>query len=348
MRHRSLTLSLLASTLFAPLPAQTLVAGQPAPALHVAKWVKGDPVAAFAKDRVYVVEFWATWCGPCIAGMPHLSEVQQKHAARLTVIGVTSEDESNSLADVEAMVKAKGDTMAYTVAWDDEHKTHAAWFSAAEQEGIPCCFVVDKQGTIAWIGHPQWLDMLLPDVLAGSYDPAALAGKVTAVEKRLTRIFVAAQVKPTTALEEAKVLLAEFPFLTDQVEPGLFSLLLEGEGIQHAWALGERMVIRAIASKDASTLNDVAWLIVDPAAERTERNFDLAMRAASKAVEFTGSKNPNILDTLARVHAWKGEFARALELQQQALALVAGDEETTAGLDAARREYEAKIQAAGK
>ncbi|MBL8730663.1 MAG: redoxin domain-containing protein [Planctomycetes bacterium] len=348
MHHRSVTLSLLASTLFAPLPAQELVAGKPAPALHVAKWVKGDPVAAFAKDRVYVVEFWATWCGPCIAGMPHLSEVQKRHAAQLTVIGVTSEDESNSLADVEAMVAAKGDTMAYTVAWDDERKTHVAWFDAAEQEGIPCCFVVDKQGTIAWIGHPQWLDTILPDVLAGAYDPAALAGKVTAIEKRLTRIFLAAQVKPATALEEAKTLLAEFPFLTDQVEPGLFSLLLEGQGAKDAWPIGERMVARAIAGKDAATLNDVAWLIVDPAAERAERNLDLAMRAASKAVEFTRSGNPNILDTLARVHAWRGEFARALELQQQALALVADDAEMTAALDGARKEYAAKVAAGGR
>ncbi len=41
-------------------------------------WIQGVPVENFEKDKVYVFEFWATWCGPCIAAIPHLEELHRK------------------------------------------------------------------------------------------------------------------------------------------------------------------------------------------------------------------------------------------------------------------------------
>lgn len=74
-------------------PAGELAIGDPNPGLRLAKFVKGDEVTAPLKDDVTVVEFWATWCGPCRAGMPHISELQREYGDKVRFIGVTKEDE---------------------------------------------------------------------------------------------------------------------------------------------------------------------------------------------------------------------------------------------------------------
>ncbi|MGX5806398.1 TlpA disulfide reductase family protein, partial [Bradyrhizobium sp. Arg314] len=63
----------------------------PAPAIKVESWLRGEPLAAFQPGKVYIVEFWATWCGPCVAAMPHLMQLQEKYKdSGLEVIGVAA------------------------------------------------------------------------------------------------------------------------------------------------------------------------------------------------------------------------------------------------------------------
>ncbi|MEH3114366.1 TlpA family protein disulfide reductase [Pedobacter terrae] len=65
----------------------TLNIGDQAPALKYAKWVQGaNPISELAPDKTYVLEFWATWCAPCIAAMPHLSGLSKKYAGKIDFI----------------------------------------------------------------------------------------------------------------------------------------------------------------------------------------------------------------------------------------------------------------------
>ena len=142
--------------------------GDPAAPLKIAEWVKGNPVdlAALKGKQVVVVEFWATWCGPCRTSIPHLTEMQKKFKD-VVFIGVSNEEAT----DVKPFVKKMGEKMDYTVAVDDDGKTSAGYMEAYGIDGIPHAFIVDKEGRIAWLGHPMGgLEKTLAEVVSGKFN----------------------------------------------------------------------------------------------------------------------------------------------------------------------------------
>ncbi len=131
-------------------------------------WVKGSPVT-IAPGKVYVVEFWATWCPPCRKSIPHLTELAKKYADRVVFVGVSNED----VATVKPFVADQGDQMAYNVAVDTAGKVVNGYMTAFDQGGIPTAFIVDAAGKVVWLGHPMDnLGDVLDKVLAGTYATA--------------------------------------------------------------------------------------------------------------------------------------------------------------------------------
>src|SRR6187401_1988056 len=127
--------------------------GQDAPPLKITSWIKGKPVdlAATKGKQVVVVEFWATWCGPCRTSIPHLTELQKKFKDQVVFIGLSDETE----AKVKPFVEKMGNKMDYVVALDDQRKTSAGYMGAFGVNGIPHAFIVDKAGKLVWHGHPM-------------------------------------------------------------------------------------------------------------------------------------------------------------------------------------------------
>ncbi|HEV8112368.1 MAG TPA: TlpA disulfide reductase family protein [Planctomycetota bacterium] len=319
----------------------SLVAGSPAPALVIDKWVKGSPVPSFEKGKVYVVEFWATWCGPCIAGMPHLSALQRKYKDKgVTFIGVSAKDKNNSLAAVEAMVKNKGDGMDYTVAWDPERTTFDAYMKAAGQNGIPCSFVVDGTGKIVYIGHPMFLDMPMEQIVAGTWDIQKGGAAVAEAQAKTSEIYKALSTDPKAAIALIGEFESKYPAFGDLFGTLKFDALMATGDFPAAYAAGKKLVDDAIAHKDASALNQIAWKIVDPDAKWEKVDLDLAMRAAEQGVAITNEKDGAVLDTLARVWFLKGDIKKAIECETKAVAESTG--EMKASLEKTLAEYKAK------
>ena len=175
MRTASLTVLLALATVAAGCKPQAqrstfgrLSVGDTAPPLSASRWAYGEPVAGFEPGKAYVLDFWATWCGPCLQAMPHLSALAKEHeSAGLVVIPVTTVGGRNSRESVDAYVSDNGPRLGLRFAVCDDRRMEAEWFEASGQSGIPCSFVVDKRGKIAFIGHPMDLDAVVAAVVAG-------------------------------------------------------------------------------------------------------------------------------------------------------------------------------------
>jgi thiol-disulfide isomerase/thioredoxin len=310
----------------APAP---LKLGDAAPAFKVDEWVKGEKFESLESGKVHVLEFWATWCGPCITAIPHLTELQKKYPD-VRFVGVASSesgtDEAAKLAKVKEFVDGKGDTMAYRVVYvGDRSKMSRPWMEAAGQSGIPCTFIVDASGRVAWIGHPMSMDKPLEQIVAGKYDVAKAAA-----EFEQGRAAKMAQRAISMAIRTAQQS-GDWGPVVDALKSGLEKTpsdamrmsavqILAGPAKRPADAWGIAEEILRNQGDDAMAMNQLAWLIVDPQGGVAEPNLDIAMRAAKRACELSKNEDGSMIDTLARVHFAKGDVARAIELQKQALA----------------------------
>ncbi len=168
-----------------------LSVGSVAPDLNVEHWFpqadgKVKKITKFEAGKIYVVEFWATWCGPCVQGMPHLAQLQREYGEKgVQIIGVSSEDLPTVKRFLEQQVpqRAKADsqaspapaqtfaqvTSAYSLTCDPDESTEKSYMQAAFQSTIPKAFIVGKDGKIEWIGHPGEMDDVLRLVVAGEW-----------------------------------------------------------------------------------------------------------------------------------------------------------------------------------
>src|ERR1700690_3449578 len=105
---------------FVSLPAiadDILNIGNPAPPLALSSFVKGEKIDGFDPAKTYVVEFWATWGGPCRASIPHLTEVAHQYKDKgVQFVGVDVWEDDTS--KVQPFIDEMGEKMDYSVALD--------------------------------------------------------------------------------------------------------------------------------------------------------------------------------------------------------------------------------------
>jgi len=338
--------------------AELLTVGSKAPELKVGKWVKNGEVKSFEQGKVYVVEFWATWCGPCRKSIPHLTEMAKQYKDKVTFVGVSVwENEENYVDAVEKFVAKMGEKMDYHVAVDDKVGNDGTmaktWMTAAQQDGIPSAFIVNGEGKIAWIGHPMSMEKPLEEIAAGKWDMA----KAVAEAKKAAEQEAADRENQKVLMTEGKTLqeafmandhgkvvseidriLGQHPTLARQLTPIKFMSLLKSDEAG-AYTLGKSMVTGEFKS-DAQVMNQVAWTILD-SSDLKKPDYTLALDAAKAAAEATKNEDGMILDTLALATFKSGDTAKAIEIQTKAIELAkkTGDKDTVGEMETRLAEF---------
>ncbi|WP_434169899.1 TlpA disulfide reductase family protein [Sinorhizobium meliloti] len=239
------------------------------PALKVQNWLRGEPLANSQPGKVYVVEFWATWCEPCMSAMPDLIQLQEEYRnSGLEVVGVAADEEAATADEVQAYLDAwltdKFPKLNFRIGIDCTGEMDKLWMKPSFSFGIPSSFVVDRDSHIAFIGHPRDLDSVLPQVLDGSWrtsDQAKAAGRERIARGReevaLSKISAAVEMEDwkmaLLAIEEGTALVPD----SIHLRAAHADTLLHKMRDMHTGLPVLRQLVR-----DAIDKNDEDWLVV--------------------------------------------------------------------------------------
>lgn len=141
-------------------PPVTLKVGDAAPALAVSSWWADKKLDGLQKNRVYLVDFWASWCPPCRESFPDLAKMKAKYGSEgLEVVAISIDDDPN---DAAKFLTEQGSKFDFFVGVDKDSASWNTWGHAAGRNSIPTTFLVDASGKIAWVGHPLELEEEAP------------------------------------------------------------------------------------------------------------------------------------------------------------------------------------------
>lgn len=319
--------------------ADLLTIGSDAPALDVEHWVqngngKFKPVTKFETGKVYVVEFWATWCGPCIQSMPHLASLQKEYAEKgVQIVSISDEDLETVEGFLEREVRGSDEenkqtyrdlTSAYCLTTDPDQSANRDYMEAAAQNGIPTAFIVGKDAKVEWIGHPMEMDSPLAAVVEDKWDRESFAKEVKAkqeADKAMQNVMAKMQEQD---FEGALVLLDEV-LKTNKTNMQLNMMKLQIMVMSKQMEPANEFLgswFDNIADDPMAT-NALAWQIYEFTAQGAIEKGEIqttAANAAKVAVEKSpAEEKASVMDTVAHLLFVSDKLDEAIALETEAL-----------------------------
>lgn len=136
---------------------ESMPKADPAPEFVVKKWMGQEPSTLEAlRGKVVLLDFWATWCGPCISTFPRLRNWHKKYSPNgLTILGIT-----RFYGQAGAQKVNQVEELYFLEKFKEEHKLPYGFaitsgedaFAKYGIEGIPATFLLDRHGVVRYIG----------------------------------------------------------------------------------------------------------------------------------------------------------------------------------------------------
>ncbi|MBY5516253.1 TlpA disulfide reductase family protein [Rhizobium leguminosarum] len=326
----------------------SLNSGSPAPSINVQHWLRGDPLSNLQLGKIYILDFFSTGCGPCGPALARLAQLQEEYGDMgVEIIAVASREEAATADEARAQVDAWASKWLPNsnnrIAFDYSGEMDEHWMDASLSFGVPQAFVVDRDGSIAFIGDPDELKFILPRVIDGSWRASAEAknaeseriaeGELDALEKALLR-----RIRAATEIEDWKTTLSAIEeginLFPDSINFHQWHVgtLIEGmRDMDAGWiALGQ-------FARDAIERNSEDWLsaVLEqlfgwydysglPSAERFSMGKELSERILRLYQQQALSRADSSLSVALYYHE-SGDNGRAVDVLEQALKFVDGE-----------------------